>query len=82
MLLVRHRREPWSWLGLAALRGMRFRVLRLDSMASGMQYTFQFLKDRCTPSGSEAFTLLCVSLYVLLVVKKAWELDRTIGLEH
>jgi hypothetical protein len=51
-------------------------------MAFGALCSFQLLRDRCPPSGSEDFRLLCVSLYVPLDVKEMWKLDRTIGLRY
>jgi hypothetical protein len=42
---------------------------------------FQFLRDQHVSPG-EAFRPLCISLYVPLVVKGAWNLDRTTGLRH
>lgn len=50
------------------------------SVVPGAQSAFQFLRDCCTPSGSETLGSLCVSLYVSLEFKKAQKLDRTIGL--
>lgn len=50
--------------GLAALRGMHHRHFRLESMAPGSQCAFQFLRGQRTLSGSEVFSLPCVSLYV------------------
>ena len=75
-------REPWSWPGLATFRGICLRFLRLVSVALGEQCTFQFLRDCCTLSCSEAFRPIYVSLYIPLVVKEALKPERTIGLRH
>lgn len=32
--------EPWNWLGLATLRGMCHRLVRLESMAPGVLCAF------------------------------------------
>lgn len=62
--------EPGSWPRVAALRIVLHRSFRLEPVAPGAQWAFQFLRDRQAPSGSEAFRLLCVSLYAPLEVKK------------
>ena len=75
-------REPWSWPGLAALRGMCHRFFRLESMTPGAQCAFQLLRDQGTLSGSKAIIALSTSLYVPFKVKEVWKPDRTIGLRH
>ena len=52
-------------------RHTSYGFLRLECMAPGAQCAFQFLRDRYTPSGSEAFRLLYVPLYVPSGVKEA-----------
>ena len=42
-----------------------------ESMAPEAQCIFLFPRDQCSPSGSEAFRPLCVSLSVSFVVKEA-----------
>ena len=50
-------------------------------MTPGALCAFQFLRNQGTPSGSEAFRPLCLSLYVPLEVKKPWKLDRKLILD-
>ena len=76
------RQGTTRWPGLAALRGMWHRLCRLQSVAPGTLCAFRFLGDQYTPSGSETFRLLFVSLYVPLEDKEAWTLNRTVGLRH
>lgn len=52
----------------------------MQPLISETQCAFQFLIDQCTPSSSEVFRLLCVSLYCSFSMKGAWRLGRTIGL--
>lgn len=79
-------RKSWSWPGLAAIKGMHYRfffgvcVGGLESVAPEKLAVFQFLRKWYTPSGSGAFRPLYVSLYCSLKVKKAWKLNRTIGI--
>lgn len=53
-------REPWSWPGLAALRGMHHSFFLLESMAPSAPCAFQYLRDQGTPSGNEAFRCFSV----------------------
>jgi hypothetical protein len=39
-------------------------------------------KKMITSSGSDTYRPICVSLYVPLVLKEAWKLDRPIGLRQ
>ena len=79
---MRDCKEPENWLGMTALRDMRHGFYQLESMVPGAQCACKFLKDGCTPSDSEKFRSLCVSLYIPLVVKETRRLGRTIGLRH
>lgn len=58
----------------AALRGLCHRIFRVESEVLGALCSFQFLRDQCSPSGSEVFRLPCVFLYVPLDVKEVWKL--------
>lgn len=57
----------------SCLRVLLHRSFRLEPVAPGTQRASQFLRDRHTPSGSQAFRPLCVSLYVPLEVKEVWK---------
>lgn len=73
-------REQRSWPGLAALR-LASEVFQVTVYGSWGTIRLP-VPERCSLSDSEAFRQLCLSLYVLLEVKEARKLDRTIGLRN
>ena len=75
-------RAPTGSLSLQGAMDLAWPGYRLESMASGAQCVFQVLRNRCTPSGSEAIRPLCVSLSAPAEVKDTWKLDRPTGLRH